>query len=644
MKKLLILSAGFFLIAQTAKSQNLSRVVKGEKGMYPSYVEFSAKDAPLFKTGAVITQDIAGKTISLASTKLVTTEADAKGYTHYRYQQTLNGIPVEDAVYVVHVKDGRVMSQNGSWIESFPKSLSKVVVVKEDAALRNATQFIHASLYKWESQDDENFIKAETGNRSATFFPKAKLVYYAGDDLQADNVRLAYKFDIYAAEPLSRQYIYVDVQTGKVLGRKELIQTDATGSAVTAYSGTQTISTTLTGSSYTLRETGRGNGIKTFNLKKGTNYNTAKDFLDTDNFWNNINAAKDQYATDAHWGAEKTYDFYNNLFGRNSIDNNGFALLSYVHYSRQYFNAFWDGARMTYGDGSNAYGNKPLTSLDVCGHEITHGLTTNTANLTYSYESGALNEGFSDIFGTAIEFYARPSNADWLIGGDFYTIRSMSNPNAYSQPDTYKGTYWYTGSSDAGGVHTNSGVLNFWFYLLTSGGTGTNDKGTAYSVTGIGISKAQAIAYRTLTTYLTPSSVYSNARTFSIKSAEDLYGIGSAEAIQTTNAWNAVGVAAGVAFSPISKTVSNVENVIADVKVSRIYPNPVHNQFSVEFTDARPGSKTIALYTLAGELVFQKKINTVNGNNSFNVTIPAVVKGNYSVRINDQVAGVILVN
>jgi hypothetical protein len=357
-------------------------------------------------------------------------------------------------------------------------------------------------------------------------------------------MRLAYKLDLYAHEPMGRRLYFIDAETGAVLGKREIMHNVNTiGTAVTAYSGTRTIGVdSLSPGSFRLRETTRGLGIQTFNLNKGTSYGSATDFTDADNYWNNVNTAKDQYATDAHWGAEMTYDYFKNTYGRNSINNAGFAIKSYVHYSNNYFNAFWDGSRMTYGDGNSTDNYKPLTSLDVCGHEIAHGLTSYTANLNYSYESGALNEGFSDIFGTAIEFFASPSTANWLIGESFYTIRSMSNPNAYGQPDTYKGTGWATGSSDNGGVHTNSGVLNFWFYLLSQGGSGTNDKSFAYSVTGIGISKAAAIAYRTLTVYLTSTSQYANARTYSLQAATDLYGASSAEVVQVGNAWDAVGV------------------------------------------------------------------------------------------------------
>ena len=153
---------------------------------------------------------------------------------------------------------------------------------------------------------------------------------------------------------------------------------------------------------------------------------------------------------------------------------------------------------MIYGDGSSTNGNKPLTSLDVCAHEIGHGMTSFSANLAYNKESGALNEGFIDILGNSVEFSQRPTKASWKLGEDFsYVIRDMANPNAYRQPDTYGGTYWVnvvgctpTGGAtgnDYCGVHTNSGVLNFWYYLLVQGGSGTNDKGFAYNVTDIGL-------------------------------------------------------------------------------------------------------------------------------------------------------------
>jgi len=245
-------------------------------------------------------------------------------------------------------------------------------------------------------------------------------------------------------------------------------------------------------------------------------------------------------------GTEKTWDYYYNIFNRNSIDGAGFSLISYVHYSSGYNNAFWNGSYMTYGDGDGSTFT-PLMSIDVCGHEVTHGLTSYTANLTYSYEPGALNESFSDIFGNCIEWYTNyPSGFNWRVGEDITPsnagIRNMANPNEFYDPDTYQGSYWAYGSYDNGGVHTNSGVQNYWFYLLTDGGSGTNDIGDSYSVTGIGINDAQSIAYHNLTVYLGPSSQYSDAAFYANQSAIDLFGNNSNQYIQCNNAWYAVGI------------------------------------------------------------------------------------------------------
>lgn len=575
MKKLLTIAiAGSLLFCSTgASAQDLT---KGQPGMYPDFIDFK-NGGPAFKKGAIILADDNGKFTASTAAKLNHSEKDMLGMEHYRYQQIVNGIPVEHAVYVVHVNAGLVSSQNGSWVKDFPAGLKTAPAISKAAALKSATAFVGAKQYKWEIPAEEAFIKEEQQDKNATFYPAGDLVWYSGEnEIVPSALRLAYKFDIYAHFPASRQIVFVDAQTGRILGKRELIHTtNATGSAVTAYSGTQTITTDYTGSTYRLRETGRGNGIQTLNMKTaGTSYAAAVDFTDADNTWNNVNTNKDQYATDAHWGAEKTYDYYFTKYNRNSIDNAGFALKSYVHVNLvaqgypDNVNAFWDGSRMSYGDGNSSY--TPLTALDIAGHEITHGLTENTSNLTYSGESGALNEGFSDIFGTAIEFYAKPASANWNIGENIgAAFRSMSNPNSFSQPDTYQGTYWYTGTADNGGVHTNSGVLNFWFYLLSQGGSGTNDKGTAYSVTGLGIDKAAAIAFRTNTVYLTSTSNYAAARTYAIKSAEDLYGVGSNEATQTSCAWAAVGVGTcGTTAScnaPAGLTSSNITSTGATV-------------------------------------------------------------------------------
>lgn len=567
------------LISLSTLAQDIQ---KGAPGMWPAVIRYTAA-APAFKSSSISMLDDNRVPVSLRNGKISKMESDNAGMKHYRYQQYYNGIPVENAVLVAHIKLGKISSQNGKWIKDYPQDLPATAAISVSRALDLAKKEIGARMYKWEIPGEEALLKKN--NPSASYLPKGELVYYSGEqDVVPSALRLAWKFDIYAQEPISRQLVFVDAQSGKILGKRELIhETNAPGTAVTAYSGTQNIMADYTGAAYRLRETGRGNGINTYNLQKGTSYAAAVDFTDADNNWNNVNANQDEYATDAHWGAEMTYDYFFTKFNRNSIDNAGYALNSYIHYGTAYFNAFWDGYKMTYGDGDAAHGNKPLTSLDVCGHEITHGLTTNTSNLVYSYESGALNEGFSDIFGTAIEAFARPSNNDWLLGGDFYTIRSMSNPNAYNQPDTYLGTNWYTGTGDNGGVHINSGVLNYWFYLLTMGGSGTNDHGVVYNVTGIGMDKAAAIAYRLNTFYLISTSEFFDARILGIQAAEDLYGIGSNEAIQTANAWTAVGLYGVSCGAVTGMNVSPLQDVTATLNWDAM---PGANYYKVQYKPA----------------------------------------------------------
>ncbi len=301
---------------------------------------------------------------------------------------------------------------------------------------------------------------------------------------------------------------------------------------------------TLIAGNFRLREAGRGNGIFTYDMKNGVAHSLAVDFVDTDN---NFTSTNSRAGVSAHWAAELTYDYYTSKHGRNSFDNAGGRIISYIHYQTNYNNAFWDGTRMTFGDGDGVR-LQPLVSLDVVGHEFTHGVTQFTAGLIYANESGALNESFSDIFGESIEASMKNAAPDWLVGAQIGTLRSMNDPNSRSNPDTYLGRFWRphtdnpSGNNDNGGVHSNSGVQNHWFYLLSEGGEGINDNNKNFSVTGIGIEQAAQIAYRNLTVYLTPQSGYSDVRLASLRSAVDLFGENSPQLKAVNDAWFAVGV------------------------------------------------------------------------------------------------------
>lgn len=261
-------------------------------------------------------------------------------------------------------------------------------------------------------------------------------------------------------------------------------------------------------------------------------------------------------ALDVHWGMEVTYDFYLNIFDRNSYDGNGSEIKNFVNGAVQLAgsqnNAFALGDPynvMVYGLGDGEFMG-PVVNLDVAGHEFTHMVVSNNGNggLKYQGESGALNESFADMMGTCVEFYSG-YNPDWQIGeGLMLTqsyMRNMANPNDVGHPDTYGGNFWQNPDnleSDHGGVHTNSGVQNFWFYLLSEGGAGTNDLGNSYSVNGIGIEKARQIAYRNLINYLGPDATYYDSHLGSLQSAEDLYGNPSVEYDAVKAAWYAVGI------------------------------------------------------------------------------------------------------
>ncbi len=487
--------------------------------------------------------------------KLRRSDKDKIGFVHYRFDQTYAGVKVEQGEYLVHERNGRVESVNGMWIDGI--EINTTAALTEAAALNYAMIYTGAQSYKWQDVGEEAHLREIKNDPTATWLPKGELVIVcANNDVYKRDLHLAWKLDIYASVPVSRRYVYVDAQTGAIVAVKERmhdIDVPATGG--TMYSGTQSFTCDqVSANNYRLRETARGLGVRTLNANNSTNTAGATDFTNTTTTWTST-ANDDDAARDAHWGAEQTYDYFWLEHGRNGLDNAGFQMISYVHYDSNLDNAYWDGSSMSYGDGSQQPGGfNPLVSIDVCGHEFSHGVTEFTCNLVYQDESGAMNESFSDIMGTAIEFYAKPTTADFLIGEEITVnansaLRNMQNPNQFGDPDTYGGTNYYTGTADNGGVHTNSGVRNKWFYIMCQGETGTNDLGDSYNVTGLGVTTSAAICFRGQTVYLVSSSEYADCRVADIQSAIDIHGACTPEVTATTNAWYAVGV--GPAYSAV---------------------------------------------------------------------------------------------
>ena len=429
------------------------------------------------------------------------TTVDEQGNTHIRYGQTKNGLPVVGGELIIH-KDaaGKIFMANGS---------------ARDGELVPAQARISGDAARAAALDN-------TVGRHIATEGDARLVYIRSE--KDNRLKLAYEVVVTGEGrdlPI-RDHVFVNALTGGV----EMVSTDihaAQNRAVYSANNGTSLPGTLKRS-----ETGAATG--------------------------------DSHVDENHAHLGTTYQCYYQNFGRDSYNAAGAQMKSTVHYSTNYTNAFWNGTQMVYGD-SNGTQSAPLgKSLDVTVHELTHAVTSSESNLTYSNESGALNEGMSDIFAAYCESWtlgwATPASV-WMIGDDVWTpatagdaLRYMANPTQDGSSTDYYPTR-YTGTSDNGGVHWNSGIANLAFKLLSTGGT--HPRGvTTTAVTGIGVQKAGAIFYRANRDLFTASTTFAQAKTYTETAAEQLYGAGAAEKTSVTQAWTAVGV--GVATPPAAST------------------------------------------------------------------------------------------
>ncbi len=550
--------------AQGNKGREVTSVVKNERDNTPKSIRFSdyanyRKDdaQTIFKKYLGVN----GDDNKMVYSKTTSTKTPL---THYKYDQWFKGLKVSYASYTLTIKDGIVRFMTGNFYNT-NNSASPIPAITEEQAFEKAIASVGAEKYMWQDAGSEQFIKAKNKDPHATYFPKGKLTWIEDfNDNQSDNrdLHLAYSFDVYARAPLSRQLVYVDAVTGKILLSNSLLKhTAANGHSL--YSGDVPFETSHVGANYVLFDSTRGDGVQTLNMHNGTDYSAATDFTSAANTW--PTAAADSLAMDAQWGASRIYDYWDSVQGRLSWDNMNGILQQYVHYGSSFDNAFWDGESMTYGDGSGCGGGgfKTLVSLDVTAHEIGHGVCQATCDLISGGEPGALNEGLSDCWGATIENWANPHETDavskktWKLGEEIGCggpLRSMDFPKLQGLPDTYHGLNWFnvvgcvpSGSNDNCGVHTNMGVISKWYYLLTMGGSGTNDLGQAYTVAAQGFPFSENILYQT--ELVMPSNAdYPATREASIAIATTLYGACSPEVEAVTTAWYAVGV--GLIFDP----------------------------------------------------------------------------------------------
>ncbi|WP_055716340.1 M4 family metallopeptidase [Streptomyces torulosus] len=468
---------------------------------------------------------------------------DKDGAQHVRYDRTYRQLPVLGGDFVVHMApDGTYRSADrAARVEiSLPNTTPKV------SAPRAADLGVNA------------LRAANPGDALKQVKAKPELVV----DALRGAPRLAWRTEATGLDSLGNpvaRTLLTDARTGARIDAWDTMES-ATGDGKSLYSGTVTLETTLSGSAYQLKDPTRGNTYTADAADKtdacsGDTCN-GRLFTDDDNHWGTgTTADRSTVAVDAQYGSDMTWDYYKDVHGRNGIGNDGKGSYNRVHYGTKLSNAFWnDGCFcMTYGDGNGTHFG-PMVGLDVAAHEMSHGVTSRTARLVYSGESGGLNEATSDIFGTLVEFYAGNAQdiGDYLIGEKVVrsglgrdALRYMDKPSK----DGSSVDYW---SSSVGNisVHHSSGVANHFAYLLAEGSGTKTINGVTYdsptynrsTVTGIGRVKLGAIWYRALTVYMTSSTNYAGARTATLNAARDLYGAGSTEYNAVAAAWSAVNV------------------------------------------------------------------------------------------------------
>ena len=447
---------------------------------------------------------------------------DADGSQHMRFNQTKNGLLVVNGQLILHTdKAGNVILANGDARDSqsgMAQGMIKTAIAADAAATmaRNATSAIEKS------------AKAE------------RVVYVRGAD---DKLVLAHE-------------IRVVGMGGDGLPVNDLVYVNATTGAI-ALKAPQIMS---------------AKNREVHNLNHGTSLPGPLSRTET-------GAAVGEQSVDMNHALLGTvWDCYKTLFNRDSFDNAGAKLISSVHYSNSYVNAYWDSTQMVYGDGNNVDAVNLAWSMDVTAHELTHAVTERTAGLNYSGESGGLNESMSDVFGGVCESFRAsgatltvdPSYADpwrgtinyktFYVGEDIWTPGTAGDALRYMDDPARDGgsADFYSGSIGNLDVHYSSGLGNLAFKLVAAGGTHPRGKSTTV-VTGVGLSHAAQIWYRALTTYMTATTNYAAAKTATLQAATDLYGATSADYTAVSNTWTAVGV--GVTLPP--PTVTPLTNGVA---------------------------------------------------------------------------------
>ena len=460
---------------------------------------------------------------------LVREEKDAHANTHVRLQQVASGVPVRGGEMIAHYdRDGALTSIDAHYAPGLSSIYPHAVLRPENADAAATTD-----LAKDVPALDTSRLARPTAPLLRIFAPAggvARLAYHVR--LRGDA----------ANQPILMDYM-IDAETGVVLEKYNDIET-LTGSGVGVLGDTKTLQISQNGTYQLIDTTRAPGGIRTSTA--GGQETTPGELVasQTSTSFDTGGAAAGS-AVDAHFYAGLVYDYYKASHARAGIDGQDSAVISTVHYGAAYNNAFWDGTQMSYGDGDGTQFRGFSASLDVVGHELTHGVTGNSSNLQYLRQSGALNEAVSDIFGALVEHGIKPDPVkNWTLGEDLSLtgspFRDMIHPAKGQQPSNM--SQYVNTTTDNGGVHTNSGIVNNAMYLMTMGGTNDGSK-TVVSV-GLGWEKAGKIWYHANTKYFMTTTDFAGAAQGTLSSARDL-SLSENEQNIVECAWIAVGVLTG---------------------------------------------------------------------------------------------------
>jgi len=567
--------------------------------------------------------------------QLIKENIDELGIKHSVFQHYYKGVKVMDDVLLIHQKNGKLTYVNGEIITKINASVNQQVTSEKIKSI--ILSDLNVDKIKM-SDIEEVFAKVDKGRTSE--------VYHTS------------KVEILSLKPSLQSFVYyIDNATQSIVKKiSKVYHTDTPSLSSTYYKGDQALTVDSDNGLFRLKDNARN-----IHTRDGTNLDIDTvngGFINHAEYTNtvaNFTANETKPPVEVHWAMEKSYDYYINRHNRNSYDGNGSKIDNFYNFdfgangglnaAALDTNMYGGIVAMLYGNGSflgNSIWN-PVVGLDVAGHEYSHLVIgrNGSGGLTYQGESGAINESIADMMGAAIEFYSG-IGPNWTIGEGIVKpnafdpnpspyMRNMSDPNNVQgallskQPDTYGGAFWADPTNlnvDKGGVHINSGVGNYWFYLLSNGGMGVNDIGNTYNVTGITIQKAERIIYRALTNYLTPNTTFMDALNATKQAVTDLYGATSIEQQQNVNAWYAVGLGNG-----ILSTNDDVQTQLDDQFT--LYPNPVKNgMFTIK---NNKNDVSFEIYDVSGRLIKQtEKLN--KGLNKININ--GVQKGIYIIKIN----------